>query len=106
LKRFKTEKAFDPKYKNTSASERKFNEFTVDKIGPKKEMNKTEARIKPQDLGEVGPKEKPREMMTANERKLKTLHPDMSLAEIDKIRKIATSTLEEIPEKKCSKFFY
>lgn len=39
--------------------------------------------------------------MTANERKLKTLHPDMSLADIEKMKKKTTTVLEEIPEKAC-----
>jgi hypothetical protein len=38
--------------------------------------------------------------MTANERKLKTLYPDKSLVEIEKLKKKAT-VLEEIPEKNC-----
>jgi len=45
--------------------------------------------------------EKPSKEMTANERKLKTLHQDMSLADIEKMKKKATTILEEIPEKAC-----
>lgn len=45
-------------------------------------------------------KDKPTKNMTANERKMKTLFPDKSLADIEKLKKISSS-LEEIPEKKC-----
>lgn len=103
LQRTKTEKTFEPKYKQISARERKFNEFNVDKIGAKKDLNQILGAIKTQETAEETPRDKPREQMTAAERKLKTLHPDKTLAEIEKHRKTVVSELEEIPEKsKCN----
>ena len=77
----------------------------TDKVGPKKDLNKIIEGTNTTQVQEEKTKEKPSKNMTANERKLKSLYPDMSLAEIERIKKNAatnsTNTLDVIPEKNC-----
>ena len=87
-----------------TATERKNSEFVKDKIGPKKDLlNQTMGNIKRTDIEEKKPSEKPSKEMTATERKLKTIYPDMSLSEMEKLRKsVIVKENEEIPpEKDC-----
>ena len=89
---------FEPKFKYVTPAERKFSEFVTDKVGQKKELNNSLVNVKKKETPSSG--EKLYKDMTANERKLKTFHPDKSLMEIEKIKK-RTTVLDEIPEKNC-----
>lgn len=91
---------FTPKYKASTVNDRKFNEFYKDKFGPKKDLNKTVGEIKKVDKFEN--EEKPNKLLTASERNLKQFYPDLSLAEIEKIKKNSASLIKDVPEKKCN----
>ena len=102
MKRLKTLNNFTPKYKNNTIIDRKFNEFYKEKIGTKTDLNKTVAEIKKSEIKDkFENEEKPNKLLTASERKLKQFYPDLSLAEIEKIKKNSASLIKEIPEKKC-----